>query len=150
MYWNIVIAYKDEKMSKYEDKVEQFSRAMNLPVNVPFNPDLLTLRKRLLQEEIDEFFVELDSAIALTQKGESVPQELFENICKEISDVQYVLSGFSVSFGLPIEQAFDLTHESNMSKLGPDGKPIYREDGKIMKGPNYHKPDLHSLKQKVE
>ena len=54
------------------------------------------------------------------------------------------------SFGLPIEQAFDLTHESNMSKLGPDGKPVFREDGKIMKGPNYHKPDLHSLKQEVE
>ncbi len=137
-------------MSKYEDKVEQFSRAMNLPVNVPFNADLLTLRKRLLQEEIDELFVELDSAIALTQKGETVTQELFENICKEISDVQYVLSGLGVSFGIPIEQAFDVTHESNMSKLGPDGKPIYREDGKIMKGPNYHKPDLHSLKQKLD
>ena len=137
-------------MSKYEDKVEQFSRAMNLPVNVPFSADLLTLRKRLLQEEINELFVELDSAIALTQKGETVTQELFENICKEISDVQYVLSGLGVSFGIPIEQAFDLTHESNMSKLGPDGKPIYREDGKIMKGPNYHKPDLHSLKQKLD
>ena len=137
-------------MSKYEDKVEQFSRAMNLPVNVPFSADLLTLRKRLLQEEINELFVELDSAIALTQKGETVTQELFENICKEISDVQYVLSGLGVSIGIPIEQAFDLTHESNMSKLGPDGKPIYREDGKIMKGPNYHKPDLHSLKQKLD
>lgn len=140
---------KGDKMSKYEDKVEQFSRAMNLPVNVPFSPDLLTLRKRLLQEEIDELFAELDSAIVLTQKGEDISQELFENICKEAADVQYVLSGLGVSFGLPIEQAFDLTHESNMSKLGPDGKPIYREDGKIMKGPNYHKPDLHSLKQKV-
>ncbi|MBQ6110450.1 MAG: nucleoside triphosphate pyrophosphohydrolase family protein [Alphaproteobacteria bacterium] len=137
-------------MSKYEDKVEQFSRAMNLPVNMPFSADLLALRKRLLQEEIDELFIELDSAIALTQKGEVVPQELFENICKETADVQYVLSGFSVSFGIPIEQAFDLTHESNMSKLGLDGKPIFREDGKIMKGPNYHKPDLHSLKQKVD
>lgn len=137
-------------MSKYEDKVEQFSRAMNLPVNMPFSADLLALRKRLLQEEIDELFIELDSAIALTQKGEVVPQELFENICKETADVQYVLSGFGVSFGIPIEQAFDLTHESNMSKLGPDGKPIFREDGKIMKGPNYHKPDLHSLKQKVD
>ena len=137
-------------MSKYEDKVEQFSRAMNLPVHVPFSADLLTLRKRLLQEEINELFIELDSAIALTQKGETVPKELFENICKETADVQYVLSGLSVSFGIPIEQAFDLTHESNMSKLVLDGKPIFREDGKIMKGPNYHKPDLHSLKQKVE
>ena len=137
-------------MSKHEDIVEQFHKAMNLPINVPFNADLLTLRKRLLQEEIEELFVELDSAIALTQKGEAVPQELFENICKETSDVQYVLSGLSVSFGIPIEQAFELTHESNMSRLGPDGKPVYREDGKITKGPNYHKPDLHSLRQKVE
>ena len=137
-------------MSKYEDKVEQFHRAMNLPVNAAFDCDLLKLRKRLLQEEMAELFAELDSAIDLTEKKQPVSQELFENICKETADVQYVLSGFCVSFGLPIDEAFDLTHESNMSKLGADGKPVYREDGKITKGPNYHKPDLSHLKQKVE
>ena len=137
-------------MSKYEAKVEQFHKAMNLPINTTFNADLLKLRKRLIEEEVKELFDELDTAISLTEKGQPVDHELFENICKETSDVQYVLSGLSISFGLPIDQAFDLTHESNMSRLGPDGKPIYREDGKITKGPNYHKPDLSSLKQKVD
>ena len=135
-------------MSKYEEIVEQFHRAMNLPINVAFNPDLLKLRKKLLQEEMAELFQELDVAIETTEKGLPVSHPLFEQICKETADVQYVLSGFNVSFGLPIDEAFDLTHESNMSKLGPDGKPVYREDGKITKGPNYHKPDLSNLEQK--
>ena len=137
-------------MSIYEIEVEQFHRAMNLPVNTAFNADLLRLRKRLLQEEMDELFQELDRATKCVEQGQSVPHDLFESICKEAADVQYVLSGLSVSFGLPIEIAFQITHESNMSKLGPEGKPIYRPDGKIMKGPNYHKPDLHALQQKLE
>ena len=137
-------------MSKYEEIVEQFHRAMNLPIHVAFNPDLLKLRKQLLQEEITELFQELDAAIETTEKGLPIPRPLFEQMCKETADVQYVLSGLSVSFGLPIDEAFDLTHESNMSRLGPDGKPVYREDGKVAKGPNYHKPDLSGLKQKIE
>ena len=134
-------------MSKYEEIVEQFHRAMNLPINAPFNPDLLKLRKQLLQEEVTELFQELDAAIEITEKGVPVPRPLFKQMCKETADVQYVLSGLCVSFGLPIDEAFELTHESNMSRLGPDGKPVYREDGKVTKGPNYHKPDLSGLKQ---
>ena len=137
-------------MSIYEVQVEQFHRAMNLPVNRAFDADLLRLRKRLLQEEMDELFQELDRAIECREKHEPVRHDLFESICKEAADVQYVLSGLSVSFGLPIDVAFQITHESNMSKLGPDGRPIYRYDGKITKGPNYHKPDLSSLQQKVD
>ena len=66
-------------------------------------------------------------------------------LLKELCDLQYVLSGFAVTFGLPFDEAFKRVHESNMSKLGPDGKPIYREDGKVLKGPNYKKPDLSDL-----
>ena len=66
-------------------------------------------------------------------------------LLKELCDLQYVLSGFAVTFGLPFDEAFKRVHESSMSKLGPDGKPIYREDGKVLKGPNYKKPDLSDL-----
>lgn len=66
-------------------------------------------------------------------------------LLKELCDLQYVLSGFAVTFGLPLDEAFKRVHESNMSKLGLDGKPIYREDGKVLKGPNYKKPDLSDL-----
>ena len=137
-------------MTKYEEKVQKFHQVMNLPINVPFNVELLELRKRLIKEETEELFAEIDAAIAQIQEKGQIERPTFENMCKEMADVQYALSGMAVSFGLPLEQAFDATHDSNMSKLGPDGKPIYREDGKITKGPNYHKPDLSDLKQNIE
>ena len=135
-------------MTKYEEKVKQFHEVMNLPVNSPFNVELLKLRKKLILEETQELIAELDDAIEQLQTdSRTVLRPTFENMCKEMSDVQYALSGLAVSFGLPIEEAFDATHDSNMSKLGNDGKPVYREDGKITKGPNYHKPDLSHLTQ---
>lgn len=137
-------------MTKYEEKVQKFHKVMNLPINASFNIELLKLRKRLIQEETEELFAEIDATIAQIQEKGQIERPTFENMCKEMADVQYALSGMAVSFGLPLETAFDATHDSNMSKLGPDGKPIYREDGKITKGPNYHKPDLSELTQKIE
>ena len=137
-------------MTKYEEKVQNFHQVMNLPVNVSFNIALLELRKRLIKEETEELFAEIDAAIFQIQNNQRIERPTFENMCKEMADVQYALSGMAVSFGLPLEQAFDATHDSNMSKLGADGKPIYREDGKITKGPNYHKPDLSLLEQNIE
>ena len=137
-------------MTKYEEKVRQFHKAMNLPINTQFNIELLNLRKKLILEETQELIAELDAAIEQLQtEKQSVLRATFENMCKEMADVQYALSGLAISFGLPIEDAFDATHNSNMSKLGNDGKPIYREDGKITKGPNYHKPDLSNLIQNL-
>ncbi len=137
-------------MAKYDEKVLEFHKVMELPINVPFENGLLELRKTLLQEETAELCAALDNAkIELAEKG-SVSRAVFENMCKEMADVQYALSGLAISFGLPFEKAFDLTHESNMSKLGADGKPIRREDGKIMKGPLYHKPDLSCLEKKED
>ncbi len=132
-----------------EDIVEEFHLAMENPVNVPFSKDLLQLRKKLIEEEVKELFDELDLAMEQVEKG-SVNRETFENMCKEMADVQYALSGLAISFGLPMAEAFELTHQSNMSKLGPDGKPIKRSDGKVIKGPNYHKPDLSNLKQNIK
>jgi predicted HAD superfamily Cof-like phosphohydrolase len=66
---------------------------------------------------------------------------------KELSDVQVVVSGTAVSLKPlhRLDEAFKRVFESNMSKLGVDGKPIYREDGKVLKGPNYVEPDLSDL-----
>jgi predicted HAD superfamily Cof-like phosphohydrolase len=65
-------------------------------------------------------------------------------IADALGDMLYILCGTIVSHGLQdkIEQVFDEIQRSNMSKLGPDGKPIYRADGKVLKGPKYFKPDL--------
>ena len=64
---------------------------------------------------------------------------------KEACDLVYVVLGTFVEFGWDFDEAFKRVHESNMSKLDAEGKPIYREDGKVLKGPNYHKPDLSDL-----
>jgi predicted HAD superfamily Cof-like phosphohydrolase len=64
---------------------------------------------------------------------------------KETADVQYVLSGMSAKFAWPIAEVYARVHESNMSKLGDDGRPVRRADGKILKGPNYHPPRLDDL-----
>jgi predicted HAD superfamily Cof-like phosphohydrolase len=63
-------------------------------------------------------------------------------LTKELADVLYVVIGTAVAFGLPLEKAFKEVHRSNMSKLGADGKPILREDGKVLKGPNYSEADI--------
>lgn len=68
-----------------------------------------------------------------------------ENFLKEMVDLLYVLYGTAATFGWDIDTAFNRVHQSNMSKLGADGKPIYREDGKVLKGPNYQLADLSDL-----
>ena len=66
-------------------------------------------------------------------------------VLKELSDVVFVCYQFAAAYGLDLDAAMDRVFESNMSKLGDDGKPIYREDGKVLKGPFYRQPDLKSL-----
>lgn len=108
---------------------------------------LLKLRRTLIDEETKELFADIDMAITYLEREEDVPPELYANMLKELADVQTVLSGMAVSLK-PLKElqvAFERVHESNMSKLGADGAPIYREDGKILKGPNYFSPDLSDL-----
>jgi predicted HAD superfamily Cof-like phosphohydrolase len=97
-------------------------------------PTLLTkdeakLRIRLIQEE---FWETIDAVDA-----QNLP-----NIAKELADLLYVVYGMADIMGIPIDLAFQHVHASNMSKLYENGLPIRREDGKILKGPNYKEPDL--------
>jgi NTP pyrophosphatase (non-canonical NTP hydrolase) len=68
-----------------------------------------------------------------------------ENLLKELADLVYVTYGFAATFGWNLDEAVRRVHASNMSKLGDDGQPIYREDGKVLKGPHYEAPDLNDL-----
>lgn len=68
-----------------------------------------------------------------------------EEELKELCDMLYVILGYCLQKNYSVEPAFNRVHDSNMSKLGDDGKPVYREDGKVMKGPNYKKPNLEGL-----
>ncbi|MHB1163592.1 MAG: hypothetical protein ACYCZZ_03705 [Minisyncoccota bacterium] len=130
-----------------EDRVREFHEAFDLDVGAEPTIKLLKLRRTLIDEETQELFSDIDTAIAHLERGEFVPQELYHNMLKELADVQVVLSGTSVALKplQELEEAFRRVCESNMSKLDRNGKPIYREDGKALKGPNYFKPDLSDL-----
>ena len=71
--------------------------------------------------------------------------ESHEEMLKELADLVYVCYQYAENMGWFLDEALDRVHKSNMSKLGEDGKPIYREDGKVLKGPNYKPPDLSDL-----
>lgn len=90
---------------------------------------LANLRYDLVEEEYTEL-MEADSP---------------ENLLKEMVDLLYVIYGTAATFGWDIDTAFNRVHQSNMSKLGDDGKPIYREDGKVLKSKNYVPADLSDL-----
>ena len=92
------------------------------------------LRYNLMKEENEEY---LEAALN---------NDLVE-IADALGDMMYILCGTIIEHGLQhkIEEVFDEIQRSNMSKLGEDGKPIYREDGKVLKGPNYFKPDFSKI-----
>lgn len=92
------------------------------------------LRYELMREENEEYF-------------EAVQNNDLVEIADALGDMLYILCGTIIEHGLQhkIEDVFDEIQRSNMSKLGSDGKPIYREDGKVMKGPNYFKPDFSKI-----
>ena len=100
--------------------------------NIPRQTVLL--RYNLMKEENEEY---LDAA----QKKDLV------EVADALGDMLYILCGTILSHGMQykITEVFNEIQRSNMSKLGDDGKPIYREDGKVLKGPNYSKPDIKSI-----
>lgn len=131
-------------MEKYEKLVLDFQKAMSSDVNAPYNIDLLLLRQRLINEEVQELNVEIDSLITELKKFGKTNKETRARMFKELADLQYVVSGMAVALGIPLEEVFERVHQSNMSKL-VNGKPLKRADGKFLKGPNYKKPVLDDL-----
>lgn len=124
--------------------VKEFHEKMQQSVGVK-NPDLdlLSFRYELLFEEMMEVKEEVANLIAAPTNTSA--DKARARLLKELADLQYVLSGFAVTLGLPLEEAFLRVHRSNLSKLGLDGKPIYREDGKVLKSPNYQPPYMEDL-----
>ena len=101
---------------------------------VKLNPSFSTekindLRYNLIKEELDELKRAMEN------------KDLLE-VADALTDILYVTYGAGIAFGIDLDKCFEEVQNSNMSKLGEDGKPIYNEAGKVMKGPNYFKPDL--------
>ena len=88
-----------------------------------------SLRYDLIKEELDELKVAMES------------KDLLE-VADALTDILYVTYGAGHAFGIDLDKCFEEVQSSNMSKLGKDGKPIYDESGKVMKGPKYFKPNL--------
>ena len=87
------------------------------------------LRVSLINEELEEF-------------KEAIKNNDLKEAADALTDILYVTYGAGHAFGINLDKCFDEVQQSNMSKLGNDGKPIYNEQGKVMKGPKYFKPDL--------
>lgn len=129
--------------SDHYDAVKAFTVAMGQPVGqevLSSDLDLLKMRTKLIEEETKEVVQE-----TLWEDAYGNPKIDRAELTKELADLLYVTYGFAVTFGLPIDEVFERVHRSNMSKLGDDGKPIYRDDGKVLKGPNYQPPKLDDL-----
>ena len=84
------------------------------------------------------------SSVNIKQNPNRAEVDIIE-VADALADLDYVVAGANVAFGFPSEEIINEVHASNMSKLGEDGKPIYREDGKILKGPSYFKPDIGKI-----
>jgi len=125
-------------MQKQLNAVKLFHTTYGLGVSEEMKADLGTqknnLRFELMKEENEEYL-------------EAVQNNDLVEIADALGDMLYILCGTILEHGLQhkIEAVFDEIQRSNMSKLGEDGKPIYREDGKVMKGPNYFKPDFGAI-----
>ena len=93
------------------------------------NDKITSLRYDLIKEELEEL-------------KEAIDKRDLKEVADALTDILYVTYGAGHAFGIDLDKCFEEVQNSNMSKLGVDGKPIYNEKGKVMKGPNYFKPDL--------
>ena len=113
------------------DMVKHFARVYGQTLGHPWvkDTDKDLLRLVLLKEEYAEVLSAVDA----------------ENLLKELADLVYVTYGYAATFNWNLDEAVRRVHAPNMSKLDTDGKPLYREDGKVLKGPNYAEPNLTDL-----
>jgi predicted HAD superfamily Cof-like phosphohydrolase len=116
--------------------VAEFHMAFNLPIrqlpSTEIDHALARLRVSLLEEEVGEF-------VAASEKGDLV------GIADALADIVYVVYGTALTYGIGLDAVLREVHRSNMSKLGSDGKPLIRDDGKVLKSERYFPPDIASV-----
>ncbi|MEK9695094.1 MAG: nucleoside triphosphate pyrophosphohydrolase family protein [Candidatus Poseidoniales archaeon] len=113
------------------DFMDSFGQEVKTKPEFPDN-DTIALRLELIEEEVRELREAIGNA------------DLVE-VADALTDILYVTYGAGHAFGINLDKCFEEVQESNMSKLGEDGKPIYREDGKVLKGPNFFEPRLDKV-----
>jgi predicted HAD superfamily Cof-like phosphohydrolase len=127
----------DNKLKAVKEFHEAFGLGVNESPIAKLTDQKLKLRFDLMAEENDEYLMAAKN------------NDLIE-VADALGDMLYILCGTILEHGMQykIEEVFNEIQQSNMSKLGANGKPIYREDGKVMKGPNYFKPDILKILEK--
>ena len=121
-------------MSNFE-RVKKFMKTFGQEIKEKAEfPDnkITTLRYDLIKEELSEL-------------KEAIDKKDIKEVADALTDILYVTYGAGHAFGIDLDKCFEEVQNSNMSKLGKDGKPIYNEKGKVMKGPNYFKPNLNKF-----
>ena len=111
--------------------METFGQEVKEKAHFP-NDKITSLRYELIREELEEL-------------KEAINKKDIKEVADALTDILYVTYGAGHAFGINLDKCFSEVQNSNMSKLGIDGKPIYNDKGKVMKGPNYFKPDLNKF-----
>ena len=114
-----------ERVKKF---METFGQEIKEKASFP-SEKITALRYDLIKEELDEF-------------KDAIKNRDIKEVADALTDILYVTYGAGHAFGIDLDKCFEEVQNSNMSKLGDDGKPIFNEKGKVMKGPKYFKPDL--------
>ena len=114
-----------ERVKKF---MQTFSQEVRTEASFP-SEKIINLRFDLIREELSEL-------------KDAIEKKDIREVADALTDILYVTYGAGHAFGINLDKCFEEVQNSNMSKLGSDGKPIYNESGKVMKGPNYFKPDL--------
>ena len=117
-----------ERVRKF---METFGQEVKKKAEFP-NKKIMALRYDLIKEELEELKLAIDN-------------NDIKEVADALTDILYVTYGAGHAFGINLDKCFNEVQNSNMSKLGLDGKPIFNEKGKVMKGPNYFKPDLNKF-----
>ena len=111
--------------------METFGQEIREKASFP-NDNITTLRYDLIKEELNEL-------------KEAMDKKDIKEVADALTDILYVTYGAGHAFGINLDECFEEVQNSNMSKLDLNGKPIYNDKGKVMKGPNYFKPDLNKF-----
>ena len=111
--------------------MQTFGQEIKTKASFP-NDKITKLRLNLIREELSEL-------------EEAIEKKDIKEVADALTDILYVTYGAGHAFGINLDKCFREVQNSNMSKLGSDGKPIYNEHGKVMKGPDYFKPDLNKF-----
>ena len=124
------------KKSFLSDQAKEFRKKYNLKSSA--DRATRSVQHKIIVEEFKEF---LEAEGMLFMHGRNHQ----EHALKELADLVYVCYQYAENMGWFLDEALDRVHESNMSKLDEDGNPIYRDDGKVLNGPNYKPPNLEDL-----